>query len=98
VLSFVRVLHDWPPEVARSLLEKAFTALDPGGRILICEEFRDAERLAKQFFWSYFLLGVDSCSSLLREISYYVRTLQDIGFGNVEVLPGPFEIIVAERS
>ncbi|QIS15114.1 methyltransferase [Nocardia arthritidis] len=96
-LSFVRVLHDWEPEQARELLVKAHRALGPGGRLLICEEFRDAERLARQFFWSYFLLGVDSCSSLLREVTYYVRVLGELGFRDIEVLPGPFDIVVATK-
>lgn len=97
VLSFVRVLHDWEPAIARSLLAKAYEALPSDGRVLICEEFRDSERLAKQFFWSYFLIGVDSCASLLREVSWYERVLGEIGFSSIEVLPGPFEIVVATR-
>lgn len=96
-LSFVRVLHDWPAPQARELLAKAYRALPPGGRVLVCEEFRDAERLARQFFWSYFLLGVDSCSSMLREVADYVRLLGDTGFRDVRVLPGPFDIVVATR-
>jgi len=97
VMSFVRVLHDWPAETARALLEKAYAALKPGGRVLICEEFRTAECLARQFFWSYFLMGVDSCSSLLREQDHYVRILAEISFRDVEVLPGPFNLIVATK-
>ncbi|MFI9508461.1 methyltransferase [Nocardia sp. NPDC052566] len=98
VLSFVRVLHDWQPPQARELLAKAYEALEPGGRVVICEEFRDAERLARQFFWSYFLIGVDSCSSMLREVADYIRLLGEVGFRDVDVLPGPFEIVVATKS
>ncbi|WP_069164716.1 methyltransferase [Nocardia altamirensis] len=97
IVSFVRVLHDWPRPRARELLTKAYQALPPGGRVLICEEFRDAERLARQFFWSYFLIGVDSCASMLREVADYRRLLGDLGFLDVTVLPGPFEIIVATK-
>ncbi|MFC9432212.1 methyltransferase [Nocardia sp. NPDC057030] len=97
VLSFVRVLHDWPRSQARELLAKAYRALPPGGRVLICEEFRDAERLARQFFWSYFLIGVDTCASMLRTVPDYLELLDDLGFRDVEVLPGPFEIVVATK-
>lgn len=97
VMSFVRVLHDWSAETARALLEKAYAALESGGRVVVCEEFRTAERLARQFFWSYFLIGVDSCSSLLREEAHYVLVLTETGFRDVEVLPGPFELIVATK-
>jgi demethylspheroidene O-methyltransferase len=96
-LSFVRVLHDWPAETARHLMKAAYEALPSGGRILICEEFRTPERLTAQFFWSYFLMGVDSCVSRLREVEYYQRTLTELGFKPPEVLPGPFELIVATR-
>ncbi|MBJ6760140.1 ArsR family transcriptional regulator [Myxococcaceae bacterium JPH2] len=94
-LSFVRVLHDWPAEVARSLMKAAYEALPSGGRILICEEFRTPERLAAQFFWSYFLMGVDSCVSRLREVDFYLRTLEEVGFHAPHVKPGPFELVVA---
>lgn len=96
-LSFVRVLHDWDDDVARALLRAAHAALPAGGRVLVCEEFRTAERLAAQFFWSYFLIGVDSCQSRLREIAFYRAALADAGFRDVEVRPGPFELIVATR-
>lgn len=98
VLSFVRVLHDWPTHLARELVCKAREALAPGGRIIICEEFRNPERLAVQFFWTYFLVGVDSCVSRLRERDFYTRLLVEEGFGEARVLPGPFDIIFAERT
>jgi demethylspheroidene O-methyltransferase len=97
LLSFVRVLHDWPADVARTLLTKARDALPPGGRIIICEEFRDRDRLAVQFFWTYFLMGVDSCVSRLREVRWYVDVLGDLGFEDLVVLPGAFDLIVAQR-
>lgn len=98
VLSFVRVLHDWPAETARELMKKAHEALKPGGHILICEEFRTPERLAAQFFWSYFLMGVDSCVSRLREVDFYTQALKQLGFKDVQVLPGPFELVVATKE
>jgi demethylspheroidene O-methyltransferase len=96
-ISFVRVLHDWPAETARALMKAAYEALPSGGRILICEEFRTPERLTAQFFWSYFLMGVDSCVSRLREVEYYLLALKDLGFKAAEVLPGPFELVVATK-
>jgi SAM-dependent methyltransferase/DNA-binding HxlR family transcriptional regulator len=97
VLSFVRVLHDWPNEVATMLMNKAFDAVRPGGRIVVSEEMRNGERLAIQFFWSYFLVGLDNCVSRLREATYYVEILTRAGFVDCQVIPGPFDVIVATR-
>lgn len=98
VLSFVRVLHDWPADVARTLLEKAWHALPPGGRLVICEEFRTHDRLAIQFFWTYFLIGVDACTSRLREVTWYTEVLAALGFADIRVIQGPFDIVVATRA
>lgn len=97
VLSFVRVLHDWPAEVARTLIEKAYAALPSGGTIVVCEEFRSDERLAIQFFWTYFLVGVDSCVSRLRERGWYEEALVRAGFRDVSCHEGVFEVVVARR-
>jgi demethylspheroidene O-methyltransferase len=94
----VRILHDWPAGVARTLLEKAKNALPPGGRLVICEEFRTRDRLAVQFFWTYFLVGVDACTSRLREVEWYTEALGGLGFVDIRVIPGPFDVVVATRS
>ncbi|HEX5064320.1 MAG TPA: methyltransferase [Kofleriaceae bacterium] len=96
VISFVRVLHDWPADVARSLLVNARDALAPGGRLVICEEFRDRDRLAVQFFWTYFLIGVDACVSRLRDLEWYVEALTRLDCG-VELVPGAFDLVIATR-
>jgi demethylspheroidene O-methyltransferase len=94
----VRVLHDWPADIARTLLEKAWHALPPGGRLVVCEEFRTRDRLAVQFFWTYFLIGVDACTSRLREVEWYTEALATLGFAGIRVLPGPFDVIVATKA
>ncbi len=98
VLSFVRVLHDWPADIARTLLEKARQALQPGGRLVICEEFRTRDRLAIQFFWTYFLIGADTCTSRLREVEWYTEALAALGFVDIRVIPGAFDVVVATAA
>jgi SAM-dependent methyltransferase len=98
VMSLIRVLHDWPAETARQLLRKAADALAPGARIVICEEFRTPDRLAVQLFWTYFLVGVDSCVSRLREVGWYAEALAALGFSDITVIPGAFDVIVAVRA
>jgi SAM-dependent methyltransferase len=96
-MAFVRVLHDWPNDVARRLVEQAYAALEPGGLLLVAEEFRTPDRLAVQFFWSYFLIGVDSCVSRLREVEFYTGLLTEVGFTRVAVLPGGWELVTAYK-
>ena len=98
VISFVRVLHDWPAETARMLVAKAHAALAAGGSVVVCEEFRTSERLAVQFFWTYFLIGADACVSRLREVEWYLRALGDVGFQDARVLQGSCEVIVARKQ
>jgi demethylspheroidene O-methyltransferase len=95
VLSFIRVLHDWPADVARVLLRNAKEALAPGGRIIVCEEFRTGDRLAVQLFWTYFLIGIDACVSRLREVEWYTEALTTLGFTDVRVIHGAFDIVTA---
>jgi hypothetical protein len=78
-------------------VEAAYRALEPGGQLVICEEFRTPDRLAVQFFWSYFLIGVDSCVSRLREVSFYTALLEQTGFEKVEILSGEWELVVAVK-
>ncbi|MBX3246654.1 MAG: methyltransferase domain-containing protein [Myxococcales bacterium] len=92
VILFVRILHDVPAAQARALLAKAHEALRPGGKVIVCEELRSPERAAIQFFWSYFLVGVDSCQSRLREWSRYDEWLRALGFEDVSLVPGPFDL------
>jgi hypothetical protein len=41
---YSNILHDWPPEKGRFLLEKSFAALAPGGRILLHEGLFDDDK------------------------------------------------------
>ena len=94
---FVRVLHDWPAETSRTLLRASHDALAPGSRIVITEEMRTPARLAVQFFWTYFLVGVDACVSRLREAEWYRDALGTLGFASVEVREGGFDLVTAIR-
>lgn len=97
ILLFVRILHDWPAQTVHQLLIKTYDALPPGGKVVICEDFRSRERLALNFFWAYFLIGVDSCVYRLREAEFYNNVLSEVGFENIQFLSSSFDIIMAER-
>jgi demethylspheroidene O-methyltransferase len=65
---------------------------------VVCEELRTRDRLAVQFFWTYFLIGVDGCTSRLREVEWYTEALATLGFVDIRVIPGPFDVVVATRG
>jgi SAM-dependent methyltransferase len=44
VLLFSMILHDWDRDTNRKLLAKAYTALEPGGTVVISELLLDADR------------------------------------------------------
>jgi hypothetical protein len=71
------------------------SAVPPGGRIIVCEEFRTPDRLALQLFWTYFLIGVDGCVSRLREVEWYTSALSSLGFVDVRVLRGTCDLVTA---
>lgn len=77
---FSRVLCDWPEEVCIKLLTMAYTALNDGGSVIICEPFKDGnENLALTWeflyiFWDDFGQGV------FKYIAQYEKILKDIGF------------------
>jgi len=50
--------------------------------------------------WSlaYFLVGVDGCTSRLREVKWYTEALGALGFVDIRVIPGPFDVVVATRA
>ncbi|MAQ19333.1 MAG: ArsR family transcriptional regulator [Sandaracinus sp.] len=93
VISFVRILHDWPEETARALLAEAAKRAD---RVVVCEELRTPARLAVQTFWSWFLIGVDGCVSRLREWERYQAWFDDLDFAS-QLYPGAFDIGVGRR-
>lgn len=95
-VTFVRVLHDWRIDAATELLDKGLRALEPRGKLVICEEFRTQDRLAAQLFWTYFLIGVDTCWSRLREAGAYVQLLEERGYA-AEVLQGTLDLVVGRN-
>jgi len=46
----MRIVHDWSDDTARLLLRKAFTALPPGGRLLIFETMRASDDVPDDTF------------------------------------------------
>ncbi|MBD8909663.1 methyltransferase type 12 [Methylorubrum zatmanii] len=98
LVTFKSVLHDWPAEEARALLDRAGQALMPGGRLVIYERapmplrerapgyVRSADLVFQPFF---------------RDVDLYAEVLTDLGFVDLAVrrldLETPFHLIVARK-
>ena len=98
LVSFKSVLHDWPEEDARRLIERAAALVRPGGRIMIFEREpidvrgrRIPYALAPDLVFLHFPRTAD----------LYLRTLHGLGFSAIErhrvALDVGFHLILARR-
>ncbi|MCJ2027857.1 methyltransferase domain-containing protein [Methylobacterium sp. J-043] len=98
LVTFKSVLHDWPADEARALLERAGRALAPGGRLVIYERAPMALRERP--------LGYVQSADLVfqpffREADLYTGALAALGFVDCTVrrlaLETPFHLIEASK-
>ena len=81
---FSRVLADWPPDVCRMLAAKAFNALVPGGRVVVCEPFRD-HNPDLAIAWEHGYLPYDDFGAYVyKSVPAYQDLLAQAGFGGFE--------------
>lgn len=92
------VLHDWPDDRARQIIEKSFSALKPGGRVLL---FERAAWNPISHPLSYGLLPILLFFRSYREPQFYVERLTAAGFRNIAVqrleLEVPFMLISGQK-
>lgn len=98
---FSRVLADWPPELCRSLLQKAHAALEPGGRLIICEPLSD-QNPDLAISWEQSYLPYDDFGlQCYKPLSRYQEMLGETGFRLLEVHPRDAStihcVLLAER-
>lgn len=99
LITWKSVLHDWPDEVVRSMLQKSFDALPGGGRMLIFERQRwDFSSEAT----TYGLLPVMLFFRSYRSPEQYAEALSNCGFADIRVqqiqLEVPFLLISATKA
>ncbi|MBI2867141.1 MAG: methyltransferase [Chloroflexi bacterium] len=87
LVMFSRVLADWPVEVCRMLLAKAYAALTPGGQVLICEPFAN-ENPDLTIAWEHSYLPYDDFGyQVYKPVSVYQQLLYEAGFSPPQVIP-----------
>lgn len=84
---YSRVLADWPPDICRMLLEKAYDSLLPGGQVMIAEPLRDQNpNLA--IAWEHSYLPYDDFGAwVYKPLGDYVQMLSEIGFSEIISYP-----------
>ena len=97
---FSRVLTDWSPAVCKVLLEKAKSALAPGGRLVINEAFWEGNR-DYVMAWEFRYIFYDTFGRVLfKSLRLMRRLLQESGFRVVSEAPmldqAFYSVIVAE--
>ncbi len=85
---FSNVLHNFSPEVSRSLLEKSFRALPPGGLVLVVEFDLRPDGISPLFavLFNLFALTVMDGGET-RPVERYREWLSDAGFTDLEHIP-----------
>jgi len=99
LVAFKSVLHDWPDADAERLLDRAFTLVRPGGRLLIFER-APIEATGKRV---PYVMGPDLVFlHFFRPADLYVKKLKALGFASIDYrrveLDIGFHLIVAHRS
>lgn len=99
LISFKGVLHDWPDDEALRLLDTAWTALEPGGTMLIAERRRS--NLDDYCPIPISQLTMLIWSRIFRDPSFYASALEDRGGTDIVVrnldLDLPWMIISARK-
>ncbi len=98
LVSFKSVLHDWPDNPARRLMQNGWSALKPGGTMLIFERNAFAGDLQSvPFSLLPFFIFFHSFRSPL----FYRQCMEDLGFEDIRVqeilLEMPFSLICARK-
>jgi len=98
LVTFKSVLHDWPTDEARALLERAGRALAPGGRLVIYER---APMALRERPVGYVQSADLVFQPFFREADLYTGALAALGFVDCTVrrlaLETPFHLIEARK-
>lgn len=96
---YSNVLHDWPPEKSRFLVEKSYAALEPRGRILIHEGLFDDDKTGP-----FAIAGLSVGMLAVTDGQQYSgRELTEMlaggGFEDVRITPAcaPYSIVEARK-
>jgi predicted O-methyltransferase YrrM len=93
------VLHDWDRPRCQALLQRAYLALPPGGRVLIHEVLLDDSRNAPPAAAAYSLHMVYTTKGAQFTLGDLTELLADAGFVDVTARPtfGYFSVVTATR-
>lgn len=99
LVSFKSMLHDWPEEKAKHLMQKARESLNQGGELLIFErEAIEFNKTTVPYSMIPFLLFYNS----FRSSSFYQDYLRELGFQNIKArsieLDMPFFLVTAVKE
>ncbi len=90
---FSNVLHDWDGPVVRTLVEKSFAALKPGGMIIIHDAHLNEDKSGPLHVAEYSVMLMHSAEGRCYSVAEMTNYLTGAGFKNVK-----FETTAAARS
>jgi hypothetical protein len=94
------ILHDWPVEKCRLILEKIFTSMDQGGKLYINECLLTEDRLSPEFTSLFNLLMAVNHEAQHFTQSELKSLIEEIGFIDLEIVStaGSYSLLVCRKS
>jgi len=83
LVSLVRIIHDHDDEPALGIMSAVYEALDPGGRLILCEPMstgKSAHKISDAYF-NFYLYAMGSGRP--RSPEYLTNMLQRVGFSDI---------------
>jgi len=92
LVTLLRVAHDHPDAVVRSLLAAIHAALPPGGTLLLAEPMAEpeGEPSAADAYYHFYLMAMGP--GRLRTPAELMALMADAGFGCLELVPNPMPL------
>ena len=99
VITLGWILHDWPEDQCKVILQHCFDALQPGGTILVCEKLLNETGTGPLLTNLMDLHALVSTGGQERSATVYGQWLEQAGFTGTEVrlLEGNRDLVIARK-
>jgi cyclopropane fatty-acyl-phospholipid synthase-like methyltransferase len=99
VITLGWILHDWPEEQCKTILQHCFEVLQPGGTIVVCEKLLNESGTGPLLTTLMDLHALVSTGGQERSAAVYQQWLEEAGFTGTDVrlLEGNRDLVIARK-